>query len=65
MGRRKRSLNQELADSGNIMVPIPRKVGMSAHGGLEYHRCLVQLFWNNTLSIRSTVQPTQPECMRA
>ena len=41
MGRRKRSLNQELVDSGKVTVPIPRRLGMSAHGGLEYHRCLL------------------------
>lgn len=38
MNGRKRSLTQELADSGSAGVAIPRKAGMSAHGGLEYHR---------------------------
>lgn len=57
MGRRKRSLNhQELLDSSNVSVPIPRKVGMSAHGGLEYHRSvstslgLVLGFWRRSLT---------------
>ncbi len=36
--RRKRSLGQELSDTSNGAVNIPRKVGASAHGGLEYHR---------------------------
>ena len=36
--RRKRSLAQELTDTGSAAVSIPRQVGTSAHGGLEYHR---------------------------
>ena len=36
--RRKRSLAQELTDIGSAAVNIPRQVGTSAHGGLEYHR---------------------------
>ncbi|KAL3134982.1 hypothetical protein ABBQ32_007937 [Trebouxia sp. C0010 RCD-2024] len=36
--RRKRSLAQELTDTGTAAASIPRKVGSSAHGGLEYHR---------------------------
>ncbi|KAL3146741.1 hypothetical protein ABBQ38_014726 [Trebouxia sp. C0009 RCD-2024] len=36
--RRKRSLAQELTDTSTAAASIPRKVGNSAHGGLEYHR---------------------------
>lgn len=36
--RRKRSLAQELTDTSSAAVSIPRQVGTSAHGGLEYHR---------------------------
>ena len=36
--RRKRSLAQELTDTGSAAVGIPRPVGTSAHGGLEYYR---------------------------
>lgn len=30
----------ELSGCGKVTVPIPRRLGMSAHGGLEYHRCI-------------------------
>ena len=36
--QRKRSLGQEWSDATTGAVNIPRKVGASAHGGLEYHR---------------------------
>ena len=36
--KHRRSLGQELADTGNGAVNIPHKIGASAHGGLEYHR---------------------------
>ena len=36
--RRKRSLGQNLPDTASAAINVPRKVGASAHGGLEYHR---------------------------
>ena len=37
-GRRKRSLGQDMPETASGAVNIPRKLGASAHGGLEYHR---------------------------
>ena len=34
------SLMMEFVDSGKVTVPTPRRVGMSAHGGLE---CMSQI----------------------